>query len=320
MDRRSFLASLAGVLLAKPLSVEAQPPGKIYRIGMLERTSLAINAANVDALRQGLRDLGYVEGRSLIIEYRSADGRDERFPGLAAELTRSNVDVIVSRGTPAALAVKNATRTIPVVVVGVGDPVGQGIVASLARPGANITGMSAAVTELFPKRIQLLRELVPRAARIAALFNMSNPALPPQWTAVEKAARAHRLEPQLLDVREPEDLGPAFDAATRQRADALVVALDTLTQANQRTIVALAAKYRLPAIYASTEFAGGLVAYGVDYREMYRRIATFAHKIFKGANPADLPVVEPTKFELVINLRTAKALGLTIPHSLLLRA
>jgi putative ABC transport system substrate-binding protein len=233
---------------------------------------------------------------------------------------RLKVDLILTRGTPAALAARNATGTIPVVIVGVGDPVGQGVVASLARPGRNITGLSAAVTEIYPKRVQLLRELVPRAARIAVLFNMSNPALPPQWKEIELAARSLGIEPHLLDVRKPEDLGPAFDAATKQRADALIVGLDTLTQANQRGIVDLAAKRRLPAIYASTEFAGGLVVYGVNYPEMYRRAASFAHKIFKGANPADLPVEEPTKFELVINLRTAKALGLTVPQSLLVRA
>jgi putative ABC transport system substrate-binding protein len=320
MDRRSFLGILAGGLVSRPLGVEAGPPGKLHRIGMLERTSIVTNAANVDGFRQGLRELGYVEGGTFVIEYRSADGRDDRFPGLAAELARLKVDLILSRGTPAALAAKKATGTIPVVFVGVGDPVAQGVVASLAHPGGNLTGMSAVVTEIYPKRVQLLRELVPRATRVAVLFNMSNPAQPPQWKAVETAARSLRIELHLLDVREPADLKPAFDTASRQRADALIVGLDTLTQAHQRVIVDLAAKYRLPAMYASTEFAGGLVAYGVDYRETYRRAAGFAHKIFKGADPADLPVEEPTKLELVINRKTAKALGLTIPPSLLLRA
>jgi putative ABC transport system substrate-binding protein len=239
---------------------------------------------------------------------------------LAAELVQLKVNLILTRGTPAALAARNATATIPVVFTGVGDPVGQGIVASLAHPGRNITGLSAAVTEIFPKRVQLIRELVPKAARIAALFNMSNPALPSQWREVERAARSLGVEANLLDVRKAEDLVPAFDAATRQRADALVVGLDTLTQANQQLIVDLAAKRRLPAIYASMEFAGGLAVYGVNYPEMYRQAASFADKIFKGAKPADLPVEEPTKVELVINLKTAKALGLTIPPSLLQRA
>ena len=287
---------------------------------MIERTSAVINAANVDGFRQGLRELGYIEGESFVIEYRPADGRDELFPDLATEVVRLKVDLILTRGTPAALAARNATGTIPGVIVGVGDPVGQGLVASLARPRRNITGLSAAVTEIYPKRVQLLRELVPRAARIAVLFNMSNPALPPQWKEIAMAARSLGIEPHLLDVRTPEDLAPAFDAATKQRADALIVGLDTLTQANQRGIVDLVAKHRLPAIYASKEFAGGLVVYGVNYPEMYRHAASFAHKIFRGVNPADLPVEEPTKFELVINLKTAKALGLTIPKSLLLRA
>jgi putative ABC transport system substrate-binding protein len=306
--------------IAAPLSDGAQQPEKLYRIGMLERTSIAINAANVNGFRQGLRELGYVEGKSFVIEYRSADGHDERFPDLATELLRLKVDLILTRGTPAALAAKNGTGTIPVVIMGVGDPVGQGVVASLARPGTNITGLSAAVTEIYPKRVQLLRELVPRAARIAALFNMSNPALPPQWKEVEMAARRLGIEPLLLDVRKPEDLERAFDAAIRQGAHALIVGLDTLTQANQRVIVDLAAKHRLPAIYASIEFSDGLVVYGVNYPDQYRRAASFADKIFKGAKPADLPVEEPTKFELVVNMKTANALGLTIPPALLLRA
>jgi putative ABC transport system substrate-binding protein len=320
MDRRRFLLTSLTGALTMPLAANAQLPEKLYRIGVLERTSPAINAANLDGFRQGLRALGYVEGKNYAIEYRSADGHDDRFPGLATELVRLKADLILTRGTPAALAAKNATVTIPVVIVGVGDPVAQGVVASLAHPGANITGLSAAVTEIYAKRVQLLRELVPRAARIAALFNMSNPALPPQWKEVETAARALGIEPQLLDVRKPADLEPAFDTAIRQRADALVVGLETLTQASQRVIVDLAARRRLPAIYASTEFAGGLVTYGTNYPEMYRHAANFAHKIFTGAKPADLPVEEPTKFELVINRKTAKALGVTIPPTLLARA
>ena len=312
--------TLLASLLAGPRAAGAASPEKLYRIGMLERTPAAANAANLDAFRQGLRELGYTEGESFTIEYRSADGRDERFPALAAELARSGVDAIVTRGTPAALAAKNATRTIPVIITGVGDPVGQGIVASLARPGANITGLSAAVTEIYPKRVQLLKQLAPKAARMAGLFNMGNPALPAQWKEVERAARSLGIEPLLLDVRKAEDLEPAFEAAVRQRADALIVGIDTVTQSNQRIIVELAAKHRLPAMYASTEFAGGLISYGVNYPEMYRRAAGIAHKIFKGAKPADLPVEEPTAFELVINPKTGRALGVTIPPALLLRA
>jgi putative ABC transport system substrate-binding protein len=320
MERRTFLAIVSGSLLAAPLAAEAQQAEKVYRIGMLERTSSAINAANLNGFRQGLRELGYVEGKNFIIEYRSADGRDERFPGLATELVRLKVDLILTRGTPATLAAKNATGTIPVIMTGVGDPVRQGVVASLARPGGNVTGLSPLVTELYPKRVELLRELLPGAVRLAALFNMSNPALPAQWKQVEQAAQSLGFQPQLLDVRTPEDLGPAFDGAVRRRADALVVGLDTLTQANQRIIVDLAAKHRLAAIYASMEFVGGLIVYGVNYPDWYRRAASFADRIFKGAKPADLPIEQPTKLELVINTRTAKALGLTIPQSLLLRA
>lgn len=320
----THLGALALALLVSfvgaALGVEAAQPEKLHRIGMLERTSATINAPNLDGFRQGLRELGYVEGKSFVIEYRSADGHDDRFPALATELVRSKVDLILTRGTPAALAAKNATGTIPVIITGVGDPVGQGVVGSLARPGANITGLSAAVTDIYPKRVELLIELVPKAARIAVLLNMSNPALPPQWKEVENATRSRGIEPQLLDVRKVRDLEPAFDAAIRQHADALIVGIDTLTQANQRLIVNLAARRRLPAIYASTEFAGGLISYGVNYPEMYRRAASFAHKILRGARPADLPVEEPTTFELVINSKTARALGLTIPPALLLRA
>jgi ABC-type uncharacterized transport system substrate-binding protein len=325
-SRRSAWATALGVLVSlvsmtvAPSRLDAAQRGKVHRIGMLERTSASANAANVEAFRQGLREHGYVEGESFVIEYRSADGDDVRFPALATELVQLNVDVMLTRGTPAALAAKNATGTVPVIITGVGDPVGQGLVASLARPGTNVTGLSAAVTEIYPKRVQLLKELLPKAGRIAVLFNMGNPALPPQWREVERAARSLGLDPQLLDVRKVEDLEPAFDAAVRQKADALVVGIDTLTQANQRLIVDLAARRRLPAIYASTEFAGGLISYGVNYPETYRRAASFAHKIFNGARPADLPVEEPTTFELAINPKTARALGLTIPPALLIRA
>jgi putative ABC transport system substrate-binding protein len=309
-------------LLAAPLTTDAQPPGKGYRIGMLETIPTAPNAANLDAFRHGLRELGYVEGHNLVIEYRSVDGRPERFPDLAMELVRLKVDLIVTRGTPAALAAKNATGTIPVVMAAIGDPLETGIVASLARPGGNITGLSALVTDLQAKRLELLKELVPGAARIAALLNMSNPFNPPQWKETEMAAGSLGVQPQLLDVRKPEDVEPAFDAAITQRAEALVVGIEALIQANRQLIVDLAAKHRLPAIYASREFvdAGGLIAYGVSYPHLYYRAASFVHKIFTGTKPADLPVEQPIRFELVINLKTAKALGLTIPPSILFRA
>jgi putative ABC transport system substrate-binding protein len=273
-------------------------------------------------LREGLRQLGYAEGQNLVIEYRSADGRDDRFPGLARELLALKVDVIVTRGTPAAKAVKNATSTVPVVMMASGDPVGVGLVTSLARPGGNITGLSAIVGELSPKRLELIREIVPGLARIAVLANTSNDAVRRDWAVIETAARSLGIQSQLLDLRKSDALGPTFDDASARRADALVVVIDAITQANQQRIVDLAMKHRLPAIYSSREFvdAGGLISYGVSYPDLYRRAATYVDKILKGTKPADLPVVQPTKFELVINLKTATALGIEVPPTLSARA
>jgi putative ABC transport system substrate-binding protein len=319
-------AALAVVLalgvLAAPLAVEAQQAGKVYRIGMLETRSAVLNAASIDAFRRGLRELGYKEGQNLEIVYRSSDGRDERFPGLASELVHLKVDLILTRGTPAALAAKSASQTIPVVMAASGDPVGSGLVASLGRPGGNITGLSLFNVEIYAKRVELLRELVPRLTRIAGIFNMSNPVLPLQWKEVERAARSLGIQPQLLDVRRPEDLPRAFDAAAKQRAQALIVGLDGVTQGNLRPIAELAAKHRLPSIYGAKEYVdvGGLITYGASDHDMYHRAASFVDRIFKGAKPADLPVEQATKFELVINLKAAKALGLTIPQALLQRA
>jgi putative tryptophan/tyrosine transport system substrate-binding protein len=320
MDRRRLLLTSLLAMLVSSRPSQGQQRGKVYRIGMLERTSEAMNAANVEGFRRGLRELGYVEGTDFAIDYRSADGRDERFRDLAADLVRTKVDLIVTRGTPATVAAKQATTTIPIVVTGVGDAVRQGIVASLARPGANVTGLNPMVTELYPKHVEILATLVPRATRIAALFNMTNPANQLQWREVEAAARSLRLQAQLLDARKTEDLGPAFETAVRQHAESLLVGLDTVTLVNRQLIVRLAAQNRLPALYPSKEFAGGLAAYGVDYAEIYRRAAVFADKIFKGTKPGELPMEQPTKLELVVNLKTAKALGLTIPPSLLAQA
>ena len=289
---------------------------------MLETVSSTLNTANLDAFRQGLRELGYVEGQNFVIEYRSADGRPERFPGLATELVRLKVDLIVTRGTPAVLAAKKATGSIPIVMAMSADPAGFGIVSGLARPGGNVTGLSTFAVELAGKRLELLKEAIPRIARIAQLANMSSPVSVSQWRQIEVAARSLGLEPQLLDVRASEDFARAFDTAIKQRADAVQVVNDTLTQNNVRRIVDLSAKHRLPSIFGSREFvdAGGLMAYGPNFTDLYRRAATYVDKIFKGAKPADLPVEQPTKFELVINLKTARALGLTIPQSVLVRA
>jgi len=319
MRRRAVLAGGIGLLVAHGLG-HGQPVGKVYRIGILEAIPAAQNAANLDALRKGLRDLGYVEGRNLVIEYRSADGRAERFPDLASELVRLGVDLIVTRGTPAARAAKNATETIPTIMATMGDP--RAIVASFARPGGNITGVTTFSTELTAKRIELLKELVPNLARVALLHNMGNPAAPPEWDETKAAARSLGLQPELLDVRSQGDLRHAFERAVRQHVDAFLIGADGLTQMHQHTIIDLVARSGLPAAFPAREFveAGGLIAYAVNYPDLYYRFASFVDKIFKGAKPGDLPVEQPTKFELAVNLKTAKALSLKIPQSVLLRA
>jgi putative tryptophan/tyrosine transport system substrate-binding protein len=321
LARRSFLAMVAGGLVVKPLAARGQQPAaRIYRIGILESVPAAQNAANLDALRKGLRELGYVEGRNLIIEYRSSDGRAERFVDLAAELVRLKVDLIVTRGTPATRAAKDATGTIPVVMATMGDP--QALVASFTRPGGNITGVTTFSTELTAKRLELLKELAPGLSRVGLLHNMGNPAAPPEWEETKTAARALGLQAQLLDVRTPDDLSRAFELAGRQRVDGLVIGPDGLTQMAQGAIIDAVTRSKLPTAGPSRDFveAGGLMAYSVNYPDLYFRFAGIVDKIFKGAKPADLPVEQPTRFELVINLKTARALGLTVPRSVLLRA
>jgi putative ABC transport system substrate-binding protein len=320
--RREFITLVGGAAATWPLAASAQQADKVWRIGMLEPTAMSLNATNFNALRGGLRQHGYIEGQDFVIEYRSADGRSERFPDLASELVSLKVDVIVTRGTPAAMAAKNASQIIPVVMAASGEPVGTGLVAGLARPGGNVTGLSAVVSEVEPKRVELLRDMLPRFKRLAALYNMSNPVGPPRWETLKPAARSLGIEPQLLDVRKLEDLERAFEKAVARRADALVVANDTVTSANRRQVAELAAKHRLPAMFASREFVevGGLAAYAVSYPDLYRRAATFIDKIFKGAKPTDLPVEQPTKFELIVNLKTAKTIGIELPTAILLRA
>src|SRR5438105_13707763 len=280
MKRREFI-TLLGCAAAWPFTVRAQQGGKIYRIGILEPIPAARNAANLDALRKGLREFGYIESRNLVIEYRSADGRAERFPDLASELVRLKVDLIVTRGTPAAIAAKNATGTIPVVMATMGGP--GAIVQSFAHPGSNITGVITFSTELTGKRIDLIRELVPKLSRVALLHNMSNPAVPAEWEETKTAARSLGLQAELLDVRSQEDLGRAFELAVRQHVDALVIGADGLTQTHQQTIVDLVARNRLPAVYPAREFveAGGLAAYAVNYPDLYLQLARLIDKIFK---------------------------------------
>ena len=265
-------------------------------------------------------ELGYIEGQTLFFEYRSADGRNERFPDLVAELVQLKVDLIVTRSTPAVLAVKAATNTIPVVMAATANPVGDGIVASLARPGGNITGLSSFHSELSTKRFEMLREMIPRIALVATLSDPSNPVTPGQEEDVRRAAQPFGIATRFLGARNREELAPAFEAAAREKVEALIVQNSAPTQANLQLTVDLADKHRLPAIYASKEFVdvGGLMTYGVSYPHLYRRAATYVDKILKGvARPAGLPIEQPTKVELVLNLKTAKALGLTMPDKLL---
>jgi len=317
--RQLMLLAAAGAIA--PFAARAQPR-KAHRIGVLETTSLHLNAENMDRFRKGMEERGYVEGPSLVLLYRSAEGRAERFPALAQELVRQKVDLILARGTPAAQAARRATSTIPIVMTAVGDPVESRLAASLARPGGNATGLTSATAEVVPRRLELLKALVPKRTRVAAYANLGNDAAAGTWRETEIAAHAQGLEPLLLDVRSPEQIAPAFAEAARQGAQGLIVGVETLTQANRAQIVDLAAKHRLPAMYSALEFveAGGLASYGVSYPDLYYRAAGFVDRIFKGANPAESAVERPAKFALYINRRTAHTLELTVPPDLLLRS
>ena len=320
MNRRTFSLRVAAALASSPLICFGQTQGKLWRIGMLETTSPTLNAANLEAFRQRLRELGYGEGRNLVIEYRSSDGRAERFATFAKELVASKADLIVATGSPAAMAAKGATDSIPVVITATGQPLL--FVSSLAHPGGNITGVSSVSPDLEAKRLGLLRELVPGMSRVGHLHNTGNPVDPRQWKELQAAARALGMEAEPLDVRKPEDIEVAFMTASRQHVEGMVVGNDGIFLANGRLVADLAAKHRIPAIYGSTKLvdAGGLMAYGPIYPELYRQAASLVAKIFGGAKPGDLPIEEPARFELAINVGVAKALGLTIPQSLLLRA
>jgi putative tryptophan/tyrosine transport system substrate-binding protein len=315
--------ALALFLLA-PLGVEAQQTGKMHRIGYLSggTPSSARTSALVEAFRDGLRELGYVEGRNLTIEWRFSEGRGEQFPALANELSQLKVEAIVTTGGPATRAAKQATNTIPIVMAFSGDPVGTGLVASIARPGGNLTGLSFMSPELSAKRLELLREAFPKVTRVATLWNPDDPVYALELQRTEAAARGLGISLQPIEVRGVADFEAAFASMARHRADALIVFAHTLTILNQRRLVELANRDRLPTMYGLREFVtgGGLIAYGPSLSALYRRAAFYVDRIFKGAKPADLPVEQPTKFELLINLKTAKALGLTIPPSLLLRA
>ena len=326
MDRRAFLGTMAGGLLAAPLVAQAQS-AKVPRIGVLlyaaEPRPGQPNQA-VEAFRAGLRDLGYIEGQTIILEYRWAGGSNQRAAELAAELARIDVAVIMSAGTPATQVAKAATATIPIPVVmtAVGDPVGSGIVSSLARPGGNVTGLSLLDTELDGKRIELLKEAVPGLTRIAMLWSPNDPGMTLAFGRVEAASHTLRLALQSLAIRDPADVPETLHIAEAGRNQALIVTAQPFTIRHQTEILNVVSKMRLPAMYTDRRFveAGGLMAYGPSLIDVYRRAATYVDRILKGAKPADLPVEQPTKFEFVINARTAKTLGLAIPPSLLARA
>ena len=324
MDRRTFISTVAGSLLAVPRIADAQQPGKIYRIGYLSAPTRASVENSQQAFLRALRELGWVEGQNLIIEYRWAEGNVERLPDLAAELVRRKVDVIVAPAGSAALAAKNATSTIPIVMIFPTDPVEVGLVASLRRPGANITGTTFTPgPEIFGKQLQILKETVPYASRVAVLSNPADPSLSLQMVReVQAAARSLRIRLQRVEARGPDEFDNAFAAMVRERAEALLVAGGPMFLVHRTRLAELAVKGRLPTMYSFRESveAGGLMAYAVNMTEFIGHAAVYVDKILKGAKPADLPVEQPTQFELIINLKTAKALGLTIPQSLLLRA
>jgi putative ABC transport system substrate-binding protein len=319
MDRRKFSLRVTATLATLPLSCFGQAQNKLWRIGMLETTSPTFNAANLEAFRERLSELGYVEGRNLVIEYRSSDGRAERFPAFAKELVASKVDLIVARGTPATMAARNATSSTPLVIAATGEPLL--FVSDLAHPGGNITGTSSVTADLQAKRLGLLRELLPGMSRVAALHNMGNPISTRQWHEIQAAGRALGMHTELLDARKPEDLEVAFMSASRQHVEGMVVSNDGIFDAYRKLVADLAAEHRIPAMYGSAKLvdAGGLMAYGPIYPELYRQTANYVAKIFAGTKPGDLPIEEPARFELVVNVGAAKALGLTIPQSLLVR-
>ena len=322
MRRREFITVLGGTAAMWPLATRAQTQRKMARIGYLGAGIRNVTPNPRDAFLQGLRDRGYVEGQNFVLVDRYAEGQQERLPELAVELVRLEVDIIVATTSGSAKAAKNATRTIPIVMAGGGDPVGVGLVASLARPGGNVTGPSMMNAEIVGKRMQLLKEVVPGLVRVAVLVNSVNPIHAIFWRETEPAARELGLELQSFEARVPEDLEVAFVSATRGKAGALIAFDDALTYNNRTRVVALAAASRLPALYGYREFPdeGGLMSYGANMASHFRHAADYVDKILRGAKPSDIPVEQPTKFDLVINRKTANTLGLEIPPTLLARA
>ena len=320
MRRREFI-TLFGVATAWPLAARAQQAGKMPTIGLLGATTLLVESQRVAAFVQRLRELGWIEGRTVAIEVRWADGRTERFVEIAAEFVRLKVDVIVTQGTASVIAARQATAVVPIVFAGVADPVGTGLVTSLARPGSNVTGLSNQLVDLVGKRIEMLREILPGLRTLAIMANVGNPAPMLEMGEVSSMARTLGLEAATFEIRRAEDIAPAFDAL-KGRAGALYVCVDPLLNTNRVRINTLAQGARLPTMYGVREYveAGGLVSYGPSMLNHYRRAADYVDKILRGTKPGDIPVEQPTKFDLVINLTTAKALGLTVPDTLLARA
>ncbi len=319
MRRREFITLLGGAAVTWPLAARAQYKGKLPRVGFMGNSTAALEANLVGSFRDGLRELGYEENRNIIIEFRWADGKYERFPALVAELLSAKVDVIVTAGTPATLAVTKATSTVPLVMVAVGDPVGTGIVPSLARPGGNITGLSSIAPDLEGKRLNLLREVVPELSRVAFFLNPANAFHTVSIRQARAAAQTLRIKLQSVEVRKSEDLDTAFAAILKERPDALLILADRVFLHNRKRMMDFCTQNRLPTMVPYRELveAGGLISYGPSYEYMHRRAAIYVDKILKGTKPADLPIEQPTKFTLVINLKTAKTLDLTVSSELL---
>jgi putative tryptophan/tyrosine transport system substrate-binding protein len=321
MRRRNFVFTLGAIFLALSIPAQAQQPARIFRIGILAPASASYYLPRVEAFRRRLRELGYVEGKNIIIEYRYAEGKRERWPDLAAELVRLKVDVIVTSGGAIVLAAKKASATIPIVFASAPDPVGTGLVSSLARPGGNITGLSSMALDLDGKRLELLKEAFPKVSQVAFLWG-SGPGNNIPLTDMEAVAKALGLKLLSLEVRSLDDFEGAFARAKEERAQALITTTGARINTQLRRVLDLAAKNRLPAIYHYSEFveAGGLMSYGPDNTDLWRRAATYVDKILKGAKPGDLPIEQPKKFELIINLNAAKQIGVTIPPNVLARA
>ncbi len=317
------LVALSLHVLVAPLAADAQQPGKVFRIGFLIGGVRPSEAERQQSpIRKALREIGYIEGQNVIFEARFAEGKIDRLPDLAAELVRLRVDVIITVGGPPAEVAKRATSIIPIVIVAAGDPVGTGLIASLARPGENITGITDQTIELIPKRLELLKESIPKASRVAVLWNSADRAMTLIYRQVESAARALGVKVQPLGVREPSDFDGAFSAMARERPDALFIISDPLIRIHRRRVLDFAATNRLPTMHEDNLYVndGGLMSYGPSFSDMWPRAASYVDKILKGARPGDLPVEQPTRHYLVINLKTAKALGIAIPQSVLIRA